>query len=103
MRQGVNRLERGANMSTEGEKTNGGRFGFLKPSGECAQPIYDQILFETGGCVVTPTLGSIVPNWLLIVPRSPVLNFAQWSRTTGRSPLQLIKSVMAKCAYAGNR
>jgi ATP adenylyltransferase len=90
-------------MSIEGEMADGRRFAFLKPSGECARPIYDQILLETDGCVVTPTLGSIVANWLLIVPRSPVLNFAQWSRTTGRSPLQLVKSVMASCAFPTDR
>jgi ATP adenylyltransferase len=90
-------------MSIQSEKTSGGRFAFLKPSGECPQPIYDQILFETDSCVVTPTLGSIVPNWLLIVPRSPTLNFAQWSRTTGQSPLRLIKSIMAECSLSSDR
>jgi ATP adenylyltransferase len=90
-------------MSTEGEEANGGRFAFLRPPRDCTQPLHDKILFETDGCVVTPTLGSIVPNWLLIVPRSPVLNFAHWSRTTGRSPLQLVKNVMTSCAFPSNR
>jgi len=90
-------------MSLEGEIANSGRFAFLKPLGECVRPIYDQILLETDSCVVTPTLGSIVPNWLLIVPRSPVLNFAQWSRTTGRSPLQLIRSVLARGSFPTDR
>lgn len=90
-------------MNTENQMGNRERFAFLKPFGECARPIYDQILLETDGCVVTPTLGSIVPNWLLIVPRSPVLNFAQWSRMTDRSPLQLVKSVMARGAFPTDR
>src|SRR5229473_5143983 len=90
-------------MSTEANISENGRFAFLRPSAECPQPAYNQILLEIDGCIVTPTLGSIVPNWLLIVPRLPMLNFSQWSLTTGLSPLQLIKSVMASCALPSDR
>src|SRR6266478_8200201 len=76
------------------------RFKFLRSTSECPRPIYDEILIEVDGCVVTPTLGSIVPNWLLIVPRSPVLNFALWSAATGQSPLNLVEKVVAKCHSA---
>jgi ATP adenylyltransferase len=81
-------------MSKSGNTEAPERFAFLRSASDCPKPIYDEILFEVDGCVVTPTLGSIVPNWLLIVPRSRVLNFAQWSVATRQSPLNLIKKVI---------
>ena len=38
----------------------------------------DRILLETEHYYVTPTLGSIVPNWLLVWPRSYFLNCMDW-------------------------
>ena len=84
-------------MTIENDVGDGGRFAFLKPSAECPRPIYDQILFEANGCVVTPTLGSILPNWLLIVPRLRTLNFRRWGESTGVSPMTVIEAVMARC------
>ena len=43
---------------------------------------YNQVLLETRECIVAPTLGSIVPNWLLIVPRCPVVSFRKWQAIT---------------------
>jgi ATP adenylyltransferase len=83
-------------MTEAGQTKRTERFAFLRSTSECPRPIHDEILLEIDGCVVTPTLGSIVPNWLLIVPRSPVLNFAQWRLATGRSPLNLVEKVAAK-------
>ncbi len=88
-------------MAIENHVRDAGRFAFLNSLAECPRPIYDQILFESHGCVITPTLGSILPNWLLIVPRSQTLNFRQWSEATGESPMKVIKSVIAK--YAGSK
>src|SRR5438874_13100152 len=34
---------------------------------------YDQILFESPNFVAVPTRGSIIPGWLLIIPRAHVL------------------------------
>ena len=34
---------------------------------------YDQILFESPNFVAVPTRGSIIPGWLLIIPRTHVL------------------------------
>lgn len=83
-------------MSGTEKMSTSPRFAFLDRAGECPRPVYDQILSEVDGCVVTPTLGSIVPNWLLIVPQMPVLNFAEWRSITGMSPVDLIGKVLGK-------
>ena len=41
-----------------------GRFAALLSTASCMRPVYDKILFEVEHCVVTPTLGSILPHWL---------------------------------------
>jgi ATP adenylyltransferase len=90
-------------MAIENHVRDSGRFAFLNSLAECPRPIYDQILFESHGCVITPTLGSILPNWLLIVPRSKTLNFQQWSEETGESPMKVVKSLIAKYAVSKGR
>jgi hypothetical protein len=55
-------------------RPNVGGFAFLLWEDVCPRPIYDEILLETRGCVVTPTLGSIIANWVLIIPRTPVFD-----------------------------
>jgi ATP adenylyltransferase len=87
-------------MTESGQTKKTERFSFLGSTSDCPRRIQDEILLEVDGCVVIPTLGSIVPNWLLIVPRSPVLNFAQWSLETGGSPLNLVEKVVAKSRSA---
>ena len=46
-------------------------------------------------CVVAPTLGSIVPNWLLVVPRRSVVNFRKWQAITSVDPVCLIGEILA--------
>ncbi|RWX78575.1 hypothetical protein EPK99_08190 [Neorhizobium lilium] len=70
-----------------------GRFAPLLDPACQSRKIYDTVLFEVGDCVVAPTLGSIIPNWLLIVPTRPAMNFAQWYRGTGVNPQELIQEV----------
>jgi len=41
--------------------------------------IADHILFESDNFVVVPTIGSIVPGWLLVVPRSHFLSVGSYS------------------------
>lgn len=62
----------------------GERFSSLLSTTRSERAPYDQIIFETQECVVCPTLGSILPNWLLVVPRRSAINFAQWQAETGR-------------------
>jgi hypothetical protein len=54
--------------------------------------IYDVILMDLDKIVVTPTLGSIVPNWLLAIPRTCVVNFA----AHGTSPSEVVASVASR-------
>jgi ATP adenylyltransferase len=80
-----------------------GRFAFLLAPGECLRPIYDEVLLETHGCVVTPTLGSILANWLLVVPRTPVINFARWLAAGGAQPCDLVEAILKKYDIANTR
>lgn len=43
------------------------------------RPIYDTVLRDTGTMVVTPTLGSIIPNWILAIPKRRAANAARWA------------------------
>ena len=80
-----------------------GRFASLLAKGECERPIYDQILLETHGCVLTPTLGSILPRWLLVIPRIPAINFAHWEAITGTNPYDLVHCILANCEIGNDR
>jgi ATP adenylyltransferase len=77
-------------------RTDVRRFEALLEGRKCTPTVYDQILMETHGCVVTPTLGSILPNWLLVVPRSPTINFAQWQDIGGAGPSEVVTALLAK-------
>jgi len=55
---------------------------------------YDHVLLETAGCVVTPTLGSILPNWLLLVPKVPAVNFARWAHKVDSNPAEVVDAVL---------
>lgn len=46
------------------------KFGGVPGDGQVA----DHILFESANFVVVPTVGSIIPGWLLVVPRSHCLS-----------------------------
>ncbi len=80
-----------------------GRFPSLPAAGECLRPIYDQVLLELQGCVVTPTLGSILANWVLIIPQTSVINFARWQAAGGTRPFDLVEAVLTKCDIATSR
>lgn len=51
--------------------------------GNAISAAHDQPLLERREWVVAPTLGAIVPNWLLAIPRRPALNFRDWAATGG--------------------
>jgi ATP adenylyltransferase len=55
--------------------------------------IFDTVLFETEQYVVVPTLGSVVPNWLLVVPRVESLNFARWEADSGQQVSRILDQV----------
>src|SRR5215831_5245275 len=79
------------------------RFATLLAEGPCLRPVYDEILMEANDCVVSPTLGSILPNWLLLVPRVAAVNFARFSATSGVQPSELIRSVLKRWRITEDR
>jgi ATP adenylyltransferase len=44
--------------------------------------------------MVAPTLGSVVPGWLLAVPRQPAINFAEWEQTCSTTPLAVVDGIL---------
>lgn len=71
------------------------RFSGVLSGGACMRPLYDEILLDLGDFVVTPTLGSIVANWLLLIPRKRVTNFSQLV-PDGVDPISLVQSVLSR-------
>jgi ATP adenylyltransferase len=55
----------------------------------------DHVLFEAHGCVVAPTLGSIIPNWILIVPRRHAVSFRDWQAEANIDPVRLVDEALA--------
>lgn len=49
---------------------------FLSEEDGGAGEFYDKPLHQTENFIVLPSLGSIVPGWLLVVPKKPVTRFA---------------------------
>jgi ATP adenylyltransferase len=65
--------------------------------------LFDKVLFQTDEFVVIPTLGSIVPNWLLIVPRKESLSFATWSKKLLKNPSDLLDQVVTHFSVTSDR
>jgi ATP adenylyltransferase len=78
-----------------------GRFADVLSARDCSRHPYNEVLYTVGDCVVTPTLGSIIPNWLLVIPRSQAINFVQWRLREGKEPVQLVRDLLA--AYSIDR
>lgn len=53
---------------------------------------HDQIIAEADGNFLVPTLGSIVPNWLLALPRCYFLNYRAYAREMGKNPFQIVQA-----------
>jgi len=71
-----------------------GRFSTLLSRHSCPKPLYDEVLNRLHNCIVAPTLGSIVPNWLLVIPEEPILNFREWNVRTSVAPERLVKDLL---------
>ena len=50
---------------------------------------YDQPLYYGEGWIVAPTLGAVIPNWLIILPRDYSLSFRHWHLRYHRNPTML--------------
>lgn len=69
------------------------RFEALLGEGASRRADYDRPLLACAKWLVAPTLGAIVPNWLLLIPRDPVLNFRAWAELNNQRPAQLLRDV----------
>jgi ATP adenylyltransferase len=69
------------------------RFEALLEGGLSSVAEHDRPLLTCADWLVAPTLGAIVPNWLLLIPRDPALNFRVWSDLHVRRPAQLLREV----------
>jgi ATP adenylyltransferase len=75
-------------------RATGDRFAGALSGDDFGRASYDQSIFETPDCVVVPTLGSILPGWLLVVPRRPAFNFRDWRGDTHTDARGLIDEVL---------
>jgi ATP adenylyltransferase len=69
------------------------RFEALLKGGFSFGAEHDRPLLARPKWLVAPTIGAIVPNWLLLIPRDPVLNFQMWADLHSRSPTLLLEDV----------
>lgn len=67
----------------------------LAESAPSEKATHDQALLCRPDWVLAPSLGAIVPNWFLLIPRVEVLNFRIWSKLRGTSPLHLLRELCA--------
>ena len=76
----------------------GSRFeSLLRGSGKLSTNApWNTILYSDGDFVIAPTLGSLVPLWLLLVPTRPFLNFVQVSKEYGRNPIGLLTKILSQ-------
>jgi ATP adenylyltransferase len=62
-------------------------------SGACPAPLYDTVLLDTPNMVVTPTLGSIIPDWVLAIPKVHAVNVLAWATLKNLAPLQQVELI----------
>jgi ATP adenylyltransferase len=74
----------------------------LQRSGQRCE-LFDVPLIDQERYVVLPTLGSIIPKWLLIVPRYECINIAKWQATTFSSIQDIIGEVQEKLSFCSER
>jgi ATP adenylyltransferase len=71
-------------------------------TGACPALLHDTLLWDLGDLVVTPTLGSIVPHWVLIIPKARVLNIAMWSAADSSAPLHYVNEVARRAGRSAD-
>lgn len=72
------------------------RFADVLRTGSGARAIWDTSILETDEFVVVPTLGSIVPNWLLLLPRLSTINFREYEKQSAIRSTDHIRTVAAE-------
>lgn len=65
----------------------------LLEGGNSSSAEHDHALLAGPDWLVAPTIGAIVPNWLLLIPRDPDLNFRVWAELHSRPPTGLLEDL----------
>jgi ATP adenylyltransferase len=60
---------------------------------------HNLIIAEEHGSVIVPTLGSIIPNWLLAIPRRYSMSFREHAQATGENPIRTVRSVSKRFGF----
>lgn len=80
------------------------RFGWvLEDKRRGPDTVCDVDLASDSRAAVVPSIGSLVPGWLLVVPRRPALAFAEFDLLERVELLTFALSVSAQVAEFGNR
>jgi ATP adenylyltransferase len=75
---------------------NQGRFSALLSETRKSTEPWDAVLYDSREFLVAPTKGSIVPYWVLLVPKASVLNFARLSRHDLCKPFEMVATVASR-------
>lgn len=79
-------------MQLPGMVTSDGRFARLLSRQPAQKPLHDTALLEAEEWLAAPSLGALVPGWLIVLPRRPALNFRRWAEGS-QSPLAALSEV----------
>lgn len=72
-----------------------GRFAELLRQPATEQASHNQPLLEGPDWVIAPTLGAIVPNWLIAVPRKPAISLRDWKILYDICPRNILEDLNA--------
>ena len=72
-----------------------GRFDAILREPAEKRALHNQPLFECQDWLVVPTLGAIVPNWLIVLPRQPALCLRSWKGRYGKEPRDMVRTLSA--------
>lgn len=72
------------------------RFSRVFANAHTDRATHDSVLMDLGSHVVVPTLGSIIPNWVLIIPKDHHINYASIVHDCNVNPFTLVEDVIAR-------
>ena len=73
------------------------KFAWARGEGRCPENLYyNEPIMETSEFLVVPSLGSIVPGWLLIVPKVDVARFSELPRQSLEKLETLLETLKAE-------
>lgn len=90
-------------MALEISTKAAGRFAALLASDIRENAAHDRPLLEAADWVVGPTLGAVIPNWTIAVPRLAALNFREWARSSDGDPVEIVADVTRMLSVEADR